>query len=228
MPDLIVYGLPGSPFVRKVLTAIAEKGVDAELQPTSPFGKPPDWFLEINPAKRIPVLRDRSIGTEGVPGTIPDSSAICAYIEKKHPEPPLYPSDPFEYGRAVWFEEFADSELAGVIGMHIFRPIFFPLLAGGESDVEAARKGFNEILPGKLDYLETMIRGREFFVGEAFGIADIAIGCQLGSLELAGGSIEDARWPELADFWRRTGARPSVEAEMDNARGAMPSHDITL
>ena len=35
----------------------------------------PEWFAAINPAKRIPVLRDRSIGAEGALGTIPESSA---------------------------------------------------------------------------------------------------------------------------------------------------------
>jgi hypothetical protein len=35
----------------------------------------PGWFVAINPAKRIPVLRDRSLGAKGLAGTIPDSSA---------------------------------------------------------------------------------------------------------------------------------------------------------
>ena len=38
--DLVIYGIKGSPFVRKVQVLLAE----------------------INPAKRIPVPRDRSIG----------------------------------------------------------------------------------------------------------------------------------------------------------------------
>jgi len=71
--DLVIYGMEGSPLVRKVQVLLAE----------------------INPAKRIPVLRDRSVGAEGVLGTIPDSSAICAYLERKHPEPALYPKDAF-------------------------------------------------------------------------------------------------------------------------------------
>ena len=73
--DLVVYGLKGSPFVRKVQVLLAEKGVDFEIEAVSPF-PPPDWFVELNPARRIPVLRDRSVGTEGVAGTIPDSSAV--------------------------------------------------------------------------------------------------------------------------------------------------------
>ncbi len=64
----------------------------------------PDWFKEISPARRIPVLRDLSVGKEGPVGTIPDSSAICAYVERRFPEPAFYPADPFLHGRAVWLE----------------------------------------------------------------------------------------------------------------------------
>ena len=120
--DLVVYGMKGSPFVRKVQVVLAEKGVDYDFEMASPFPAP-DWFVEISPAKRIPVLRDRSVGREGVPGTIPDSSAICAYIERKHPSPALYPSGAFDHARALWFEEYADSELASRIGGGIFRPL---------------------------------------------------------------------------------------------------------
>lgn len=227
MSEIVIYGMHASPFVRKALIAAAEKGIDAELEETSPFA-PPDWFLEVNPARRIPVMRDRSVGTEGAEGTLPDSSAICAYLEKKKPDPALYPADPFASGRAVWLEEFADTELAGIVGLHIFRPIFFSLFSGKDPDVETARKGLSEHLPAKLDYLETQIAGQEFFVGDAFSIADISVAVQLQNLELAGGRIDDARWPELGDFHRRTTARSTIDPLFDTARASLPAHDIEL
>ena len=72
MNDLLIYGMKGSPFVRKVQVVLAEKGLPYDFEMASPFPAP-DWFVAINPAKRIPVLRDRSVGAEGVAGTIPDS-----------------------------------------------------------------------------------------------------------------------------------------------------------
>ena len=92
-PDLVIYGSPVSPFVRKVAGLCITKGVAYEVEPVNVFD-PPQWFRDISPMKRIPVLRDRSVAEEGVAGTLPDSSAICAYIEKKHPAPALYPADP--------------------------------------------------------------------------------------------------------------------------------------
>ncbi len=94
--SLILYGAPLSPFVRKADALLREKGATFELESVNIMPMP-DWFKEISPARRIPVLRDTSIGKEGPLGTIPDSSAICAYAERKFPEPALYPGDPYEH-----------------------------------------------------------------------------------------------------------------------------------
>ena len=75
--SLILYGLPLSPFYRKVEMCLREKDIPFEAEAVNILPMP-DWFKEISPAKRIPVLRDTEIGKEGVPGTIPDSSAICS------------------------------------------------------------------------------------------------------------------------------------------------------
>ena len=94
---LEVHGANASPFVRKVRVVLAEKKVPYELKPIFPFGPNPE-FRKISPLGKIPALVDGE-------RSLADSSVICAYIERKHPEPSLYPSDPYEYARALWFEE---------------------------------------------------------------------------------------------------------------------------
>jgi glutathione S-transferase len=142
-------------------------------------------------------------------GTIPDSSAICAYIEKKFPEPAFYPADPYAHGRAVWLEEFCDSELAGPLGMGIFRPIQFPRFQGQEPDIETAKKTYAEKLPGPLDYLEGELGQSEFLVGDAISIADVALACQLVQLELVAGPLDSDRWPGVAGLVERMAKRES-------------------
>jgi glutathione S-transferase len=225
--ELVIMGLKGSPFVRKVQVVLAEKGVDYEMEMVSPFPAPA-WYLEINPIGRIPVLRDRSVGSEGVAGTIPDSSAICAYIERKHPEPALYPKQPFEYGRALWIEEYCDSELAGRIGAGIFRPLVMSKLMGKQPDVERARKALAEDLPPLFDYLEKHVSDREFLIGGAFSIADISLATQLGNFVLAGAKVDDARWPGLAAYVGRIHARPSFAACLAAERKILPASEIEL
>jgi glutathione S-transferase len=214
MSDLVIYGSPLSPFVRKAEVALTEKGLDYELESVSIMPMP-DWFQEISPARRIPVLRDLRYGTEGRAGTIPDSSAICAYVERLAPKPRLYPEDPFEHGRAVWIEEFADSELAGVAGLGVFRPIVFPRFQGKESDLDAARNTWNDKLPRYFDYLESVLDGRDHFVGNAFSIADLAVGCQLTQLDLVVGPPDANRWPALVKHLEAAKARPGFQGNLE-------------
>jgi len=212
--SMILYGAPLSPFVRKVEAILREKEIPFESEPVNIMPMP-DWFKEISPARRIPVLRDRNAGEEGTAGTIPDSSAICAFLEKHTPDPALYPSDPFEYGRALWYEEYADTELGTRMGMGLFRPLIFPTFAGKEPDFETARKTWNETLPRFFDYYESELDGASHLVGGNLSIADIAVTCQLTQIELAAGPIDAARWPGLTSLVDRIKSRPSFE---DNLR----------
>jgi glutathione S-transferase len=225
--DLVIYGMKGSPFVRKVQVFLAEKGVPFDFEMASPF-PPPDWFIEMNPAKRIPVLRDRSVGEQGVAGTIPDSSAICAYIERKHPEPALYPKGDFELGRALWYEEYCDSDLAGRVGLGLFRPMVMSRMMGKEPDVERARKTVAEDLPPILDYFEKNLEGREFLVGDSCSIADISLATQLVNARLAGYRPDAARWPRLTDHAGRMHARPSFAPCIAEEEKLMPKGDVAL
>ena len=225
--DLLIYGMKGSPFVRKVQVLLAEKGVPYDFEMASPFPAP-DWFAEISPAKRIPVLRDRSIGTEGAAGTLPDSSVICAYLERKYPEPAMYPRGDFDCARALWFEEYADSELAMRVGLGLFRPMVMARMFGKEPDVETARKTVREQLPPLFDYLETSIAGRSCLVGDALGIADISVATQFVNFHHAGARIDAARWPALAAWVDRMLARPSFADCIAAERRFIPQSDVEL
>lgn len=151
MADLVIYGTPVSPFVRKVEAVLRTQGVAYDFENINIMDMP-DWFLEISPARRIPVLRDRSVGSEGVPGTIADSSAICLYLDRKL-DAGLYGESAFDAGLVAALEEYADTELAQPLGMKLFRPILFPRFAGQESDLATARQTYQKVLPRHFDYL---------------------------------------------------------------------------
>jgi glutathione S-transferase len=229
-PDLVIYGSPVSPFVRKVAGVCIAKGVGYEVEPVNVFD-PPQWFRDISPMKRIPVLRDRSVAEEGVAGTIPDSSAICAYIEKKHPTSALYPADPMALGEALFIEEFADTSLAMAGGLGIFRPIFFAVSKGEEPGLEKARDAWANQLPPVFDVLEARLGGRAFFAGDALSIADITVACVLMQVALVAETPLD-RWPGLAAHFAAMQALPLIAAPYAAAetiiRKALPTRfDLT-
>lgn len=207
MLDLVVYGSPVSPFGRKVEALLIEKGIEYDFEPVD-FFNPTEEFIAISPMRRIPIIRDRSVGTGGALGSIADSSAICGFIERKHPEPALYPADAYDYGRALFLEEFADTSLAQIGGGSIFRPIFFPLLQGKESDPGTAGKAWKEDMPQVLSYLDSRL-GDEFFLGGQISIADIAVTCCLMQVILVA-DIDLSPWPKLAAHTERMMKRGSI------------------
>ena len=208
MAELVIYGSPVSPFVRKALAVCAEKNLDFELGQVNVFD-PPDWFREISPMVRIPVLRDNTIATEGPNGTIADSSAICAYVERKHPENALYPKDAFQYGRALWIEEYADSLLAATGGGGIFRAIFFSLMQGKDPDLDTARETWTEKMPPILEYLDEALGDGEFYAGDVISIADITVTCCLMQVALVA-RLDLGKYPALEAHYARMAERPSI------------------
>jgi len=194
--SLVLYGSPLSPFQRKVEAVMALKGLDYDCEDVNVMGMP-DWYKAISPLGRIPSLRDRDIAEDGAAGTITDSSAICGYLEKRQPEPSVYPADAFDHGRALWLEEYADTGLAMASGMGVFRPIIFNLFQRKQPDIETARKTWNEKLPPLWDYLEHYLDGRSHFIGDSITIADISVAAQIAQTEMLAGLPDKSRWPSL-------------------------------
>ncbi|MEP0393164.1 MAG: glutathione S-transferase family protein [Erythrobacter sp.] len=206
--DLVIYGSPVSPFARKVMAVCIEKGADFDFEAVNIMPMP-DWFKEISPMRRIPVLRDRSISEEGEAGTIADSSAICAYIERKHPEPALFGTTNYGHGRALMIEEYADTTLAMAGGLGIFRPIFFNLIQGKEPDIEKARETWSNEFPAILGYLNGQLEGSEFFVDDTLTIADIAVTACLMQIALVA-DMPLGDYPALAKHYQHMTARASI------------------
>lgn len=206
--SMIVYGVNASPFVRKVRVTLIEKSLPYELETVFPGPAAPAEFRAISPLGKVPAFRDGD-------RTLADSSVICAYIERRHPTPALYPNDPYEFARALWFEEWADGGLVTIAGPKIFfQRIVAPRFFGRACDEETVRKAIDEELPPFLDYLEGQISG-EFLVGGAFSIADIGVVTQFVNLAHAGVAVDAARWPKLAVYVERGFARPSFKALID-------------
>jgi glutathione S-transferase len=228
-PDLVIYGSPVSPFVRKVAACCILKNAAYTVEGVNVFA-PPQWFRDISPMKRIPVLRDRAIAAEGAGGTIADSSAICAYLEKKHPEPALYPAAAFAHARALFWEEYADTALAMAGGLGIFRPVFFAVTKGEAPDLDKAREAWASQLPPIFDVLEAGLAEGQYFAGDALSIADITIACVLGQIALVAEMPLDG-WPRLAAHYAMMRAHPAIAgpyAEAEQAvRGPLP-HKVEL
>lgn len=208
--SIIIHGVNASPFVRKVRVALAEKNLPYELKPQVPFGQPPEYF-KMSPLGKIPCLQEGDY-------TLPDSSCIIAYLERTNPKPALYPEDPKEFGRALFFEEYADSKLVETLGPVFFQRVVRKVIFKQEPDETIVRKKIDEEAPKVLDWIEGQIGDREWLVGTRFGIADLATASPFVNFGHAGESVDAKRWPRLSAYLQRVHARPSFKALIEEER----------
>jgi len=135
-----------------------------------------------------------------------------------HPEPALYPSDPKEFGRALWYEEYCDTKLVNALTTVFFQRFVRPTFFKQEADEEMIQKALTEEIPPILDYLEGEIGDRAFLGGRRFSIADIAATSPFVNFAHGKEKIDAGRWPNVAAYVERIHSRPSykpiIEEEM--------------
>jgi glutathione S-transferase len=208
-----LYGISLSPYVRKVRVVLAEKGIPYEVDPVIPVNVSAE-YKKISPLGKIPAWRDES-------GTLSDSSIIAAYLERVQPEPRLYPQAAYEFARALWYEEYADTAVVNVAGPKIFfERVVQPRFFNKPTDEAVVAKAIEEDLPPLFDYLESELGNGDGIVGGRFSIADIAIASPFVNLRHAGVRPDPQRWPKLARHIDRVHARPSFKSVIDEESGA--------
>jgi len=199
---MIVYGSVVSPFVRKLLGFLGEKGIDFELKGVG-IGDPDPGFQAASPLGKMPAIDDDGF-------LLADSSAIIHYLEAKHPAPPMIPADPQERGRVIWWDEFGDTVFAACSGKMFFNRIVSPRFLGREGDLAAAAQAEAEELPKLLAYLESAIPASGYLVGDRLTLADLAVASPLMNLRHCGACIDAATHPKVAAWSEAILSRPSL------------------
>jgi len=203
---LKIYGVPISVHTRKVIVTAIAKGLPYENEPVIPFNPPAGWD-ELSPTGKIPVVADGDL-------VLRDSSVICAYLERVHPDHPIYPRETRDFVQALWLEEYADGTVfREVIHGLFFQKIIRPNILKQTTDSAAIATILNDALPKVFGYLERTIGG-EHLAGGRFGIADIATVSNLINFHYLGYQIEERRFPKLAAYFARQLRNPAIETAL--------------
>jgi len=146
----------------KVRLLLAQLGLAYERVPVDIFAGETltDAYLAINPARTTPVLE-----TDG--RYLTESNAILLYLAQ---ETRYLPDDPFEVAQVVGWLIYEQTDVVPMIGGLRFR-LLTKRLAGSDRDAVRRRNGALEVLKTMDDHLTT----RDFFVGDRYTIADIAM-----------------------------------------------------
>jgi glutathione S-transferase len=197
-----LHGASGSPYVRKVMIALAIKGLEYEHIQQMPFSKDAE-FLKISPLGKIPALQDGDF-------SLSDSSVICEYLDEAYPAVPLYPNKPQAKAQARWLENYAGSRVTELAGGIFFQRFMRPMLKQ-ESDESLVENIIENKLPPVLDYLESQVPAEGFLFGE-FSIADIAVVSPFVNASYVAYNLDATRWPTFAAFAERVKAQAAVKS----------------
>lgn len=209
----ILYGASLSPFVRKVRAALAIKAIDYELVNVMP-GAMDASFLAKSPLSKIPVWEEDG-------WTLPDSSAICAYLERRVPSPALYPSDARAFATSVFWEEYADTRLVESGTPVFFQKIVRQRIFKEPADENIVRRQLEEVLPTVFDQLEALFIGRDRANPAELTIGNLSIWSPFVNLDHTGFEIDTSSWPGLAAFLATLGAHPVLNKLVEEERAAL-------
>src|SRR5258706_13289167 len=97
------------PYVQRAVIALTEKGVAFERVDIDLANKP-DWFVEISPLGKTPVLQVGDV-------SIFESAVILEYLEETQPSP-LHPADPLRRAEHRAWIEFGSAVLNHIAGFY--------------------------------------------------------------------------------------------------------------
>lgn len=196
---LRLYHHSRSTFARRVRIALLEKRIEheaVELDMAGRAHKAPE-YLALNPYGRVPTIDDNGF-------VLYESAAILQYLEATRPAPPLMPADAKRRALIDMHLRLCDGQLGRYAGVILFPKRFLPK---EKWDASAMAQAKGEI-EKHLAIVEATLGNRDYLVGEAFTLADIAYLPFLHFLPL----MEIEPGPRIAAWRSRLLARPSALA----------------
>lgn len=197
---IILHGVYGSPFVRKVLAVLAIKDLPFEHIQQMPFTRDAE-YQKISPLGKVPAIQDGDL-------TVSDSTVICEYLEEAYPNNAVYPADAATKARARWYEELGSNTVAELAAGIFFQRFMRPMAFKQDPDEELVAKIIDKKLPPLLDYIETQVPEEGFIYGENLFVADISLVSPFINAGYAGYNIDAQRWPKFAAFSERVKSHP--------------------
>jgi glutathione S-transferase len=205
MADFIVYGVPGSPYVRAALIGLEEKGADYRIAALDPRASKAPEHLSRHPFGRMPVLDHGDF-------RLYETQAILRYLDRVIASPPLTPTGACAEARMNQVIGIADAYV-----MHdISSPIVFQRLIAPQFGIPVDEARFAAALPKArvcIDELGRLLGDQTYMAGDAVSIADLLLAAHLAFVT----GVDECRamlsaQPRLQAWLDRMNARPSMIA----------------
>ncbi|MBV6307201.1 glutathione S-transferase N-terminal domain-containing protein [Candidimonas humi] len=192
-----------SPYVRKVRVVMAEKKLDYEFVLENVWAEE-TTIQESNPLGKVPCL----LMDDG--GSLFDSRVIVEYLDTLSPVGRLIPQPGRDRTATKCWEAIADGVLDAATAINMENRQR-PAELRSEAWIERQHKK----IAAALGFMDQGLNTQPFCMGINFSLADIAVGCALGYLDLR---FEDLNWRQqyghLARLEEKLAQRPSFVASL--------------
>ncbi|MFC3339628.1 glutathione S-transferase family protein [Paracandidimonas soli] len=195
-----LLGSSTSPYVRKVRIVMAEKKLEYDFQLEDVWASDTK-IQEFNPLGKVPCLiMDDS-------GSLFDSRVIVEYLDTLSPVGRLLPQPGRDRAAVKCWEAIADGLLDAALIIHLENNRRAPEL---RSQAMVDRQ-YGKI-HAALDFMNRGLGDNAFCMGVNFSLADIAVGCALGYLDLRFSDLDwRAAHPNLKRLEEKLASRPSFQ-----------------
>lgn len=166
----LLYTL-NSPYARKVRIVAAEKHIDITLQAVV-LADPDCLVKQYNPLGKVPVL----ILTDGA--SLYDSRVIAEYLDNRNPVARLIPKENGAKSAVRKWEALADGVCDAAVAVMVEQR-----KDAAMQDPAFIAKQMDKVMRGLFTLNHDLGQSR-WCVEESFSLADIAVGCLLGYVEL--------------------------------------------
>jgi glutathione S-transferase len=208
----VIWG-SGSPYAWRVLLTLEVKGLSYEsrlIQFSRGDHRSPE-HLALSPRGRVPILRDGDY-------VLTESLAIMAYLDRKHPEPPIFGRSAEETG-LIWK---AISEFQSYVAPLAER-IIVPAFGGRPLDAADMQAGAGD-LHGELSGMEQAVSRGGWLAVEQLSAADVAVYPFVEALLRAAG--KEVVWPMGLGFLPLAERYPALENWRQRV-AALPGYERT-
>lgn len=220
---ITIYQFEASPFCDKVRRVCRYKKLPFEVQEVSLLGAG-----KYSSAKKLPVIDDDGTRVE-------DSTQIVQYLDKKHPQPALFPTGPAQLALCNVLEDWADESLyyydialhfsfaenarrrAGHLLKHEkpwFRTIVGPLvpaLLRKAGEAQGAGRRPRDVILSDIDRhigsISALLGEQDFLLPMGLSAADISVFVELDAIKVAElGADIISRYPAVEAWMTRVEA----------------------
>ena len=205
-----LHGHRMSPYVRKVRMVLAIKGITYEHNEISPFNIDEEYRRNIHPMGKVPAYEEDG-------WILPDSSAICFYLENYASSPSLIHGNFRDKAQIVWWEEFLDTEfMQKLAGPFFVENVVKPRFLGQKPDKELVEMVNRDSANKVLAVLERQLRGCRYICGNQLSLADVTFAAYLRAAYLGGFKLSGRGFKRVEELWSLLQRTPGISDIIDD------------